>query len=283
VTGGPRVSVVVPAYNSVAFIRATMDSVLAQTFPDFELIVSDHSSTDGTWEALQQYAADPRVQLHQLPKGGGAPANWNAVTERATGELVKLVCSDDLIYPTCLAEQVAAMDAHPGAVMVACSRDIVDAAGRPLIRGRGLGRLRGRVDGREAIRATVRSGTNIFGEPASVLLRRETLAAEGYWDGNHSYLIDEASYIRVLLHGDLVALPKPLAGFRVSDQQWSVHLMRTQAVEAKDYHRRLQRDRPGLLSAGDVRLGNAMADVTMLMRRAAYVYLGRRMKSTPGN
>jgi glycosyltransferase involved in cell wall biosynthesis len=282
VNGSPRVSVVVPAYNSVSFIGATMDSILAQTFTDFELIVSDHSSTDGTWEVLQSYTDDPRVQLHRLPKGGGAPANWNAVSARATAELVKLVCSDDLIYPTCLARQVAAMDAHPGAVMVAATRDIVDAAGRPLIRGRGLGKLSGRVDGRAAIRATVRSGTNIFGEPASVLLRREPLAAAGFWDGDHSYLIDEASYIRVLLQGDLVALPTSLAGFRVSDQQWSVHLMRTQASEAKGYHRKLAADQPGLLSSTDLRLGNAMADVTMLMRRAAYVYLGRRMKSAQG-
>ncbi|WP_111766328.1 glycosyltransferase family 2 protein [Nakamurella deserti] len=275
----PRISVVVPAYDSVAFIGATMDSILAQTFTDFELVVSDHSSTDGTWDVLQSYTADPRVRLHRLPTGGGAPANWNAVSERATGELVKLVCSDDLIYPTCLAEQVAAMDAHPGAVMVACSRDIVDAAGRPLIRGRGLGKLTGRVDGRAAIRATVRAGTNLFGEPASVLLRREALAAAGYWDGEYSYLIDEASYIRVLLQGDLVALPTPLAGFRVSDQQWSVHLMRTQASEAKGYHRTLAAAEPGLLSSADLRIGNAMADLTMLLRRAAYVYLGRRMKS----
>ncbi len=278
---GPRVSVVVPAYNSAAFIADTMDSVLSQTFTDFELIVSDHSSTDGTWEALQPYTADPRVRLHRLPPGGGAPANWNAVSSMATGALLKLVCSDDLVYPTCLAQQVAAMDAHPSAVMAACTRDIVDAAGRPLVRGRGLGKLVGRVDGRTAVRATVRAGTNLFGEPASVLLRRAPFAAAGFWDGGHSYLIDEASYVRVLLRGDLVALPTPLAGFRVSDQQWSVRLMRTQAAEAKEFHRELQRAQPGLLSATDLRIGNAMADVTMLLRRAAYLYLGRRMRSTP--
>lgn len=57
----PRVSVVVPVYNGVAFIDATMRSILAQTFSDFELLVSDQTSTDGTWEALQRYAADSRV------------------------------------------------------------------------------------------------------------------------------------------------------------------------------------------------------------------------------
>ena len=279
----PRVSVVIPAYNSISFIRATMDSVVAQTFGDFELVVSDHSSTDGTWDELQRYTSDPRVRLTRLAKGGGAAANWNYVTEQASCELIKLVCSDDLIYPACLADQVAALDANPGAVLAACTRDIVDAGGRPLIRGRGLARLRGAVDGRTAIRATVRAGTNIFGEPASVLMRRDVLAREGNWDAGYSYLIDEASYNRVLLHGDLVALPQPLAGFRVSDQQWSVHLMRTQSAEAKAYHRKLAAEHPGLLSDNDVRIGNLMADATALLRRAAYVYLGRRMKAASSN
>ncbi len=109
----PRVSVVVPAYNSVAFIDATMRSILEQTFTDFELMVSDHSSTDGTWEALQPYAADPRVRLSRLPPGGGGPANFNAVTDLATGEFVKLVCGDDLLSPDSLAEQVAALASSP--------------------------------------------------------------------------------------------------------------------------------------------------------------------------
>jgi glycosyltransferase involved in cell wall biosynthesis len=275
----PRVSVVVPAYNSVSFIGDTMDSILAQTFGDFELLVCDHSSTDGTWEALQQYSSDPRVRLSRLPAGGGAPANWNAVTEQAGAELIKLVCSDDLVYPSCLAEQVAALDAHPGSVLAASTRDIVDAGGRPVVRGRGLAGLRGVVEGRHAIRATVRAGTNIFGEPASVLIRRDVLAAEGNWDPRSPYLIDEASYVRVLLHGHLVALKRPLAGFRVSDQQWSVALMRSQAAQAKEFHRRLAAEHAGLLSQSDVRLGNGMAEVNALLRRGVYLWLGRRMRA----
>ncbi|MBI2703541.1 MAG: glycosyltransferase family 2 protein [Mycobacterium sp.] len=167
-----RVSVVVPSYNSVEFISATMQSILAQTFSDFELVVSDHSSTDGTWEVLQQFTADPRVRLSRLPSGGGAPANWNAVTDLATGEFIKLVCGDDLLSPGSLAEKVAALEAHPSAVMAASPRDVIDAAGTPVLRNRGLAGLRGEVSGAEAIRRTVLAGTNIYGEPASVLFRR---------------------------------------------------------------------------------------------------------------
>src|SRR5215212_5051091 len=121
----PRVSVVIPAFNNERFIAATVESVLAQTFDDYELIISDHTSTDATWEVLQRFADLDQVTLTQAPPGGGAPANWAAVTARASGDLLKLVCGDDLLYPTALAEQVAAFDRHPQAVLVACQRDIV--------------------------------------------------------------------------------------------------------------------------------------------------------------
>ena len=108
----PRVSVVVPAFQNAPYIRATVASVLAQTYPDFELVVADHSSTDGTWEILQEFTTDPRVRLLRTPAGGGAVRNWNRVTEEARGELVKLVCGDDLLAPEALARQVATFDAH---------------------------------------------------------------------------------------------------------------------------------------------------------------------------
>ncbi len=75
-SGTPRVSVVIPSFDNARFIEQTVRSVLDQTFPDFELVISDHSSTDGTWELLQQFADDPRVRLTQV-----------AARRRCTGEL----------------------------------------------------------------------------------------------------------------------------------------------------------------------------------------------------
>lgn len=139
----PRVSVVVPAYNSVDFIEQAIDSILAQTYDDYELIVSDHSSSDGTTKILEAYAERGVLTLHHLPRGGGAPANWRAVTAHASGEYFKLVCGDDLLAPSALAAQVEALDAHPSAVMAASQRDLIDARGRQLVAARGLGGLQG--------------------------------------------------------------------------------------------------------------------------------------------
>lgn len=269
----PRVSVVVPAYNNVGFIEETVEGILAQTFRDFELILSDHSSTDGTWDLLQQYADDPRVQLMRVQPGGGAQANWTAVTDRAAGELLKLVCGDDLLYPTALAEQVAAFDLHPEAVLVACQRDIVDDTGAPMIRGRGLQGLAGLVPGAQAVRRTVRAGTNVFGEPMCILVRRSALAASGGWDARSPYLIDQATFARVLRRGPMVALRRTLAAFRVSDQQWSVELAKEQGAHAREFHRALARDNPGLLTRRDRWSGDVRATAMAGARRGVYAWL----------
>lgn len=273
----PRVSVVVPTYNNALYIDATIHSVLSQTYVDFELIVSDHSSTDGTWERLQAMPADPRITLMRVPPGGGAPANWDAVTQRATGEFIKLVCGDDILYPTNLAEQVAAFDRHPNAVLVASQRDIVDEAGVPVVRGRGAQHLHGLVDGRQAVRRSVRAGTNVFGEPACVLLRRQVLLNSGGWDSRSPFLLDQATWSRVLMYGPMVAVRRPLAGFRISASQWSVSLSGEQSEHARAFHRRISGEYPELLTRSDVCIGDARATLMALKRRLAYVWLRRRM------
>jgi glycosyltransferase involved in cell wall biosynthesis len=279
VSGPPSVSVVVPAFQNAAFVEDALEGVLSQTYRDLEVVVADHSSTDGTWELLQRFADDPRVVLLRTPSGGGAERNWRRVTEAASGTYLKLLCGDDLVYPTCVEEQVRALEAHPGAVMAACRRDVVDASGAVLLRGRGLPGLTGLVAGSRAVRAAVRSGTNVFGEPACVLLRRELVLEVGGWSAEQPYLIDEDLYVKVLAHGDLVAQPDTLAAFRLSDTQWSVDLAREQARQAKAFLRRVQRQHPAVVTSADVRLGSARAVLAAVQRRAAYVVWSRRMRA----
>jgi glycosyltransferase involved in cell wall biosynthesis len=271
------VSVVVPSYNNASFIEATMDSILAQTFQDFELVVADHSSQDGTWDLLQRYLADPRVRLLRTEAGGGAPRNWERVTAAAGGDLLKLVCGDDIIYPDCLRMQVEAMDANPSVVLVASRRDLIDARGDVVLSGRGLAGLTGRVSGTSAARHTVLSGSNIFGEPACVLIRRQTLRDAGGWDGRYPYVIDLATYVNVLLRGDFLGIDSALAAFRLSSSQWSVHLAREQSGQVIGFHHRLAEDASGLLSRTDLLRGDARARAMAYGRRLAYLWVGRRM------
>ena len=273
----PRVSVVVPAFNNGQYIAETMSSILAQTYQDFELIVADHSSTDDTLVQVKKFADDPRVRILSTEAGGGAKRNWDRVCAEASGELIKLVCGDDIIYPTALERQVAAFDQHPSAVLVASQRTLVDAKGKPVIKARGLAGLSGLVSGRDAARRAVVAGANIFGEPACVMLKRTELEAIGWWNDAHPYLIDQATYIGVALRGDFVAIPEALAAFRLNDGQWSVRLAAQQAKQAAAFHADLRNAEPELLSKWDVRIGDARAFATSVMRRAVYILLSRRM------
>ncbi|MDC7123251.1 glycosyltransferase family 2 protein [Cellulomonas fimi] len=273
----PTVSVVVPAYNNADFVAETVRSVLAQTYTDFELVVADHSSTDGTWDVLQQFADDDRVRLLQTPAGGGAKRNWDAVSQAARGELVKLVCGDDVLYPTMLERQVAAFG--DGVEVVASRRDIVDAHGRVLVKGRGLGRMRGPLPGGAALRASVLAGGNLFGEPMCVMMRRSTLESVGWWDDREPYYIDLGTYAHALVRGTFVAVPEVLAAFRVSSTQWSVRLTDEQSRQAARFHARVRAEHPEVVSKADVAVGDVMATVAAWRRRAAYAWLGRRMQA----
>ena len=276
-------SVVVPAYQNARYIERTIRSVLAQTYSDFELLIADHSSTDGTADIVGRFGDDRRVRLMSTEAGGGAERNWRRVTDQAQGRYLKLVCGDDLIYPGCLDAQVSALERHPSAAVAASRRDLIDVADRPLLRSRGLTGLDGLVPGPVALRALVRAGTNLLGEPGCVLLRTDAVREVGGWSARFPYLIDQYLYMRVLQHHDLVAVGGTQAAFRVSNSQWSVRLATEQARQAAQLHRLFLAEEPGVLSGRDERIGSLRALGTAWARRAAYVVWRRRMVEADGD
>jgi len=278
----PTVSVVIPAYNNERFVGETLRSVLSQTYADFEVVVADHASSDRTLAVIDEFRHDARVTVMRTPAGGGAKRNWDAVSEAASGELIKLVCGDDVLYPTMLEQQVAAFVAHPDAEVVASRRDIIDASGRVLVKSRGLGRsLTGERDGTAVLRASIRAGGNLFGEPMCVMMRTQTLRSVGWWDDRQPFYIDLGTYAHALVRGSFVGVPEALAGFRVSRQQWSVRLTDEHSRQAAAFHARVRHEHPGALSRSDVAVGDALAVVAAARRRLAYAWLGRRMDEAP--
>lgn len=276
-TSRPLVSIVIPAYNNEKFIGETLTSVLAQDYPNLEIVIADHSSSDRTSEVIARFAEDPRMRvLSPTRAGGGALANWTRVTEAARGEYVKLVCGDDLLAPTAVSRQAAVLDAHPGVVLVASRRALVDANSKTIVKARGLQGVRGLMPGVSAIRATVRAGTNVFGEPACVMMRRAALVDAGGWDNANPYLIDQATYANVLHLGDFFALPDVLARFRISASQWSFRLVNQQAEQAMGFHDAEHARFPEQITAADVRLGNFNARKTANLRRVTYMVLGKK-------
>jgi hypothetical protein len=199
------------------------------------------------------------------------------VTEEASAPLTKLVCGDDILRPGVLARQAAIL-ADPDIALTACRRDIIDAGGHVLMAGWGLRGLTRRMAGPRAVRVAVRAGSNPFGEPASVMMRTEHLRAEGGWFGRFPYLIDQATYSRVLLHGDFAPDPEVGATFRMSASQWSVALTKSQSAQASGFHHWMHDTHPEVVSRGDVALGDVRAWLMARARRLSYKVLERRMR-----
>ncbi|MEP6810205.1 MAG: glycosyltransferase family 2 protein, partial [Chthoniobacterales bacterium] len=130
----PKVSVCIDSFNYGRFLPEAIDSVLRQSWQDFEIIISDDRSTDDSWAIAQRYAAqDPRIIAAQNPQNLGMVKNRNAALARARGEFVKTLHADDfLVSENALARMVAALESNPAVSLVAAARRIVDETGKPL-------------------------------------------------------------------------------------------------------------------------------------------------------
>lgn len=119
----PKVSILIPVFNRKEYIRECIQSALSQTFTNFEVIVVDNASDDGTWEICQQFAAaDDRVRIFRNVSNIGPVRNWIRCAQEAKGELSKILFSDDCLEPNCLSEMVPKLDDSEVALVYCAAR-----------------------------------------------------------------------------------------------------------------------------------------------------------------
>lgn len=129
----PKVSVGLPIYNSSRFLAPTIESILDQSFTDFELLIQDNASTDQTEEMCRSYAAkDPRIDYVRNAENVGAATNFNLVFPRARGKYFKWAADDDLCAPNLLEFCVKALDADPSIVLAAGQTLLINDDGSPV-------------------------------------------------------------------------------------------------------------------------------------------------------
>jgi glycosyltransferase involved in cell wall biosynthesis len=129
----PKVSIGVPVYNGERFLPQTLDSLLAQTFEDFELIVADNASTDTTEQICRDYARrDRRVVYERSPENRGATWNLNRLVDLATSDYFKWAMADDLCSPDHLRQCVEALDRDSGAVLACTQTSFIDENGNDI-------------------------------------------------------------------------------------------------------------------------------------------------------
>jgi glycosyltransferase involved in cell wall biosynthesis len=243
----PRVSVLIPAYNAERTLAETIESVLAQTYADFEIVVVDDGSTDGTRGLVEVFAAaQPPGRVRCITqRNGGVSSSRNTAVENARGELVAWIDADDLWRPDKLAKCVAMFDARPEIGLVHTNVERIDDAGNSLGVAHRSGRGRsGRIQ-RELILRNVHVATS------SAMVRRGLFARTGGFDLALTRIgvEDRDMWIRIAGETAVGYLPDPLTLYRVAPGGFSRNIERMNSGRRYVIEKHCPRGRDWLLRA----------------------------------
>lgn len=200
-----KVSICIPAYRQVEYLRLTLESINAQKFKDYEVVVTDDSPDDSVEKLVTEFPLDGRLTYWRNPVPLGSPENWNECIRRARGELIKIIHHDDHFTDAdSLGRFVALLDAHPEADFGFSATRVVDVSG-------GLTRTHCPT---EKQLATLRERPhslfegNCMGAPSATIYRRKV---QFEYDCGMKWLVDLDFYIRVLAINPRIAFtPQPL-------------------------------------------------------------------------
>lgn len=218
-----KVSVCIPTYNTARYIGETIESVLRQTFDDYELVVCDNASIDGTEEICRKFD-DPRFRYEKFDEFIGQAENWNRALGLASGELVILLHSDDVLLPEFLEKAVAVFDENEDVGMVHCAVRHVDENGNPLT----VQQLYAQdfVDREEKLlKKLLLEGCVV--SPAGVLVKRKVYEAVGDFTDKIVWGVDPHMWTRIALKFPVAYLAEPLALYRVHTSSGTAGVMKT--------------------------------------------------------
>ena len=209
--GVPAVSVGMPVYNGETYLEVAINSVLAQSFDDFELIICDNASTDRTAEICQDYATrDHRIRYFRNPQNLGAAPNYNLAFSHARGRYFKWLAHDDRMTPSYLAKTVRVLDERTDAVLCNSVVQYIDQSGAPIgLYNTGLALADSQSAAARFAWMVLRSHScvDFFG-----LIRRETLQDSLLHGSFHG--ADRALLAQLAIRGRLIQLPAPLVEMR---------------------------------------------------------------------
>ncbi len=232
------ISIVIPSYNSEKTIKRTIDSVLKQTYKNFELIIIDDNSSDNTVLIIKEIS-DKRITLYINKQNLGFQGNWNKVLKKANGIYIKLLPDDDLLHKNALLEQIKILEKFENVVLVGSKRNIIDEKDALIMkRGKSLSK-HNPCNYKEVLKATMRYGTNPIGEPGSTLFRASALKNNIEFDAELIHFIDLDFYLKILQYGDYYFIDKVLSSFRVWNRSYSVSNKKDNYQESNQFFQNL--------------------------------------------
>lgn len=209
----PLISVLMPVYNAERYVAEAVESILGQTFTDFEFLIVDDGSTDGSLAILRRYAEqDNRIRLISRPNTGLVIA-LNEMLGKARADLIARMDADDIAMPGRFAAQVAFLRDHPEVVCVGGRQQIIDASGRPLW-------VYHPPESDPEIQEVALSGRCPINHP-SAMMRREAVLEVGGYREEMMPAEDLDLWLRLGERGQLANLPQVVLKYREHDRSVS--------------------------------------------------------------
>jgi len=224
----PLVSICLPNLNGIRFLKPRLDSIFKQTLSDWELVVCDSYSADGSWKYFQEFATDPRVRLFQVPREG-IYAGWNECLRRAKGKYITIATADDTAHPRFLEKMVGKLAGYPDVHLAMCRFDFINETGaivpdpageRPNdCFGEWLNRNHRRSGKAEFLAHLIRGGS--WTTITSVVFTKELLDKVGLFLEGETSVVDQLWAAKAALLTDAIWIPERLATWRIHGEQGS--------------------------------------------------------------
>jgi predicted O-linked N-acetylglucosamine transferase (SPINDLY family)/glycosyltransferase involved in cell wall biosynthesis len=247
----PLVSVCIPTYNGEKFVAEAIQSVLAQSYPNLEIILSDDNSSDRTIEIAKSFQAQSPHKFSILEHSQyGLAENWNFCIAQATGKYLKFIFQDDLLEPEAIESMVALAEQDPEIGMVFSPRKLFTITGnihdtRLLANHeaknvhKGWSNLKSIQSGQELLQDLniLNNPINKIGEPSTVLIKKEVFDALGAFDQELCQLVDLEMWLRIMSQYKIGFIDRTLSSFRIHAAQQTQKNSGTKDTIFLDYQR----------------------------------------------
>ena len=211
-----KVSILIPTFNRANYLKMAVDSAIAQTYPDTEILVLDDCSTDNTASLSETYRNTANVTFIRNETNIGFINSWNKAVALSSGEYIKIMGDDDILSANCVAEQACILDEHPDVGVVCCNYSIIDESNRVKNNNNSykLFSLDTKENGLEFIKNYL-LGRRTVGWPGAILFRRQDINKAGGFDPQAGCPADIDMWCRILQVKDFYYLDKMLAYCRL--------------------------------------------------------------------
>jgi glycosyltransferase involved in cell wall biosynthesis len=217
----PAISVLIPLYNGEKFIAQAIESVLSQTYTDFELIIVDNCSTDRSVAIARNYESDKRVKIFQNNENIGAVRNWNQCMLYANGEYLKFLFADDYFKTNALEEFIKPFESDPSISLVIGPAEYLFDNGSVITYPM---KFTGFKKGLEVINEMVSANLDHLGEPSCIMIKKKSLNI-GLFNTHMLWLGDVDYWLRICETGNVFRIKEYCIVYRRHQQQETADVM----------------------------------------------------------